>query len=261
MPDHDLRLANELELPELAVRFLRFADGATEPAQADCELGGAVSLRARRFCSPFLTASALGWFVYPPIDFSLVWTGAEFYWRPLGAPHWIICDRIYLPGFVERYQRAAPPALQAHATAFLEIFPEQGAIQVWSGWAAGTSPGWNLWSCAPINRPQPTTYRILNAVIESDWWPGPLITVLQFQKTDVPVNFRTRRPLFQAVPVPYAVQNAARDSRTSIVTSLDDFTDEDWRRHGELYGRRNSGRPGDYARMSRQRDQAARRRK
>ncbi len=243
------------ELPELAIRFLRFADDAVEPRPADAELSGAVSLRARRFCSPFLAASSLGWFVYPPIDFSLVWTGSEFYWRPNGDPHWVVCERVYLPGFVERFQSVAPEANQLDATAFLEIFPEQGAIQVWSGWAARTNPGWTLWSCAPINRPGPSAYRVLNAVIESDWWPGPVITVLQFQKTDIPVNFRRRRPMFQIVPMPYAVQNAVERCEQTIVPGLEAFDEDDWRRHGELYERRNSGSAGEYARRARQRAQ------
>lgn len=244
------------ELSSPGFRFVRFFDDAPDITRADPDLIGAVSLRARRFCSPFTTASALGWHAYAPIDFSLVWTGSEFFWRYPGIDRWMLCERIYLPGYVDAFQSAAPSGMERNATAFLEIFPEQGAIQVWTGWTASASRGWNYWSCAPINRPHSSVYRTLNAVIEADWWPGPVITVLQFLKTDIPVNFRRHRPMLQLVPLPYLAQKAASASIPEIVPDLASLTDDDWARHDELYVRRNSGEPGDYARQARRRARA-----
>jgi len=243
------RSDNDLSSPKF--RFLRFFDDAPDISPADPDLGGAVPLRARRFCSPFTAASSMGWWVYAPIDFSLVWTGSEFYWRYPGVDQWMVCERIYLPGYADTFRATAPQGMRQNVTAFLEIFPEQGAIQVWTGWNASSAPGWNYWSCAPINRPQSSTYRVLNSVIESDWWPGPIITVLQFQKTDVPANFRKHRPLLQLVPMPYGVQNAANNEPPEVVPNLGSISSEDWARHAELYARRNSGQPGGYARKSR----------
>lgn len=244
--DHD-------ELSSPGFRFFRFYGPAPEIKQADSDLSGAVSLRARRYCAPFTIASSMGWHVFPPLNFSLVWTGSEFYWRFGEIAQWMLCERIYLPGFVDEFQKAAPAGMERNATSFLEIFPEQGAIQVWSGWNASSSPGWNYWSCAPINRPQPSTYRVLNAVIESDVWPGPVLTVLQFLKTDTPVNFRPHRPLFQLVPLPYGVQARAQTSQAEIIPGLDALTQTDWELHNKLYERRNSGQAGLYARDARRR--------
>ena len=44
--------------------------------------------------------------------------------------------------------------------------------------------------------------RLLEGVIETDHWFGPLITNLRLIKTDVPIDFRQEHPMMQVQPIP-----------------------------------------------------------
>src|SRR5205807_7363885 len=59
------------------VKFYRFLPGARAPQRADRSAAGSMPTRAFRYCEAMRTASALGWYVFPPMSFKLMWDGAN----------------------------------------------------------------------------------------------------------------------------------------------------------------------------------------
>ena len=52
------------------VTFYRMIPDAPAPQRADRSAGGMLPTRAFRYCDPVTTASAFGWYVFPPAAFS-----------------------------------------------------------------------------------------------------------------------------------------------------------------------------------------------
>ena len=59
------------------VKFYRFIPGARAPQRADRSAAGSMPTRAFRYCEAMRTASALGWYIFPPMNFKLMWDGAN----------------------------------------------------------------------------------------------------------------------------------------------------------------------------------------
>ena len=55
--------------------------------------------RAFRYCEAFTSASAFGWYVFPPISFSLHWDGEDIAWSYDGAEAWYPLGRAQFPDF------------------------------------------------------------------------------------------------------------------------------------------------------------------
>ena len=125
----------------------------------------------------------------PPTNFELLWTGREFLVKFDTIESWIKVDKLFLPEFADYWQDKAPAAALEMMPPFLEAFPERGVIQVWSGFVVETEPGVSTWIRGPVNRNSPGAYQMIEAVVETDWWLGPLFTNFQFTKTDDPVRF------------------------------------------------------------------------
>src|SRR5436853_9391 len=60
--------------------FYRFIEEARLPQRADRSAGGSIPTRGFRYCEPVTTASAFGWYVFPPMSFSLMWDGGTDRW-------------------------------------------------------------------------------------------------------------------------------------------------------------------------------------
>ena len=76
------------------VKFFRFIPQAREPQRADRAAAGAMPLRAYRYCEAMTTASAFGWYLFPPMTFSLMWDGRmEVLWTYEGADGWFPLKR------------------------------------------------------------------------------------------------------------------------------------------------------------------------
>ena len=65
--------------------FYRLVPECRLPIRADRAAAGTMPTRAFRYCEPMTSASAFGWYVFPPITFSLMWEGgAEIFWTYKG---------------------------------------------------------------------------------------------------------------------------------------------------------------------------------
>lgn len=188
--------------PDRLVRFFRIIEDARMPQRADRSAAGTLPTRASRYCDAVTTASAYGWYIFPPMAFSLVWDGADLRWSFDGSGGWLPLDAAQYPGLADRFDAAAPEALQGCAPPFLTALPEPGAVQIWSGLFAQTATDWSLLVRAPANLPLPGGYAQYEGMVETDRWFGPLFTNLRLTRTDMPVRFRADFPLIQVQPLP-----------------------------------------------------------
>jgi hypothetical protein len=238
-----------------SVVFMRLAPDAPEPTPADPALGGSIPLRAYQHCIPFTQASGFGWHVYPPIDFSLLWDGNAFVWKPAGAQKWIPLVAAQMPGFSAWFAEHAPAEHRQLEPPFLSAFPEQGVVQVWSGYAARTRRGWSLLIRSPVNAVGNAVYDCLEGIVEHDWWCGPIISNLRFKVADREVRFQRSKPLFQLLPIPRIAYSKRVLGGLQLKASFEEFTQEDWSLLSEAIfpDGKLKERPGSYARQVRKR--------
>lgn len=182
-------------------RFYRLIPDAPAPRRADRSADGTLPVVAYRYCEAIASASAFGWYLYPPISFSLVWDGTEIAWTYDGAADWYPLRGAQFPGFAETFATLAPAGMEDLAPTFLAQGKLPGVVQVWSGFLAQTAPGWALLSPGVANLPRTQPYENYEGIVETSTWFGPLFTNLRLLRINSPVDFHVHRPLFQVQPV------------------------------------------------------------
>jgi hypothetical protein len=245
------------------VTFHRLTPNARLPQRADRSAAGSLPTRAFRYCEAATTASSFGYYLFPPIGFSVQWDGHDMLWTHEGAGDWMPLTAVQFPGFREYFDSIAPDEIKAFSPPFLGALQEPGLIQLWTGLIVRTAPGWSLLVRAPANLPRSSGYEHFEGIIETDRWFGPLITNLRLTKTNVPIQFRPDYPLLQVQPIPRFVYEEANLNNYEIVPELSQFSPEDWDDYYETVVRPNVQvvRPrGQYAAAARKRraaDEAA----
>jgi hypothetical protein len=210
------------------VVFHRVLPYGRMPQRADRSGSGSMPTRAFRYCDPSTSASGYGYYIFPPIGFSLLWDGQDILWTFDGAADWMPLKSVQYPGFRDLFDSVAPPEIREYAPPFLGAFQEPGLFQIWTGLIARTAPGWSLMIRAPVNVPRRGGYEPFEGIIETDRWFGPLIASIRLTKTDVPINFNAEFPLLQVLPVPRQAYDEASLSNYELVPELKQFTPEDW---------------------------------
>jgi len=89
-------------------RFYRLIPDAPVPRPADRSADGMLPTRGYRYCEALAAASAFGWYIYPPLSFSLVWDGVEIAWTYEGAEDWYPLRGAQFPGFRQLFEKVAP---------------------------------------------------------------------------------------------------------------------------------------------------------
>lgn len=186
---------------ETVCKFYRLIPDAPVPSRADRSADGMLPTRGYRYCEALAAASAFGWYVYPPLNFSLVWDGVEIAWTYEGAEDWYPLRGAQFPGFRQFFEEAVPDPVKPLAPPFLAVAREPGVVQVWSGYLARTLPGWALLSRGPANIPRNQGYEHFEGIVETETWFGPLFTNIRLTRTNSPVEFHIRYPLFQVQPL------------------------------------------------------------
>lgn len=210
------------------VVFHRLFPGARLPQRADRSGAGSMPTRAFRYCEPSASASGYGYYIFPPINFSLQWDGHDIMWTFEGAADWMPLKSAQLPGFRAIFDSVAPPEIQEYSPPFLVAFQEPGLFQLWTGIVARTAPGWSLLVRPPINVPRPGGYEPFEGIIETDRWFGPLITNIRLTKTDTPIDFNSQFPLLQVLPIPRHSYEEGTLNNYELVPDLKQLTPEDW---------------------------------
>ena len=185
------------------VEFFQLVPTATPPRRADKSVGGIIPARALRYCEAITSASAFGWYVFLPLAFKVVWDGHDMLWTYDGVDEWLPLTRddVQYPGFGEVFDQVAPPEARGFAPPFLAPSVQPGQLQIWTGCIAKTAPGWSLLVRGVANLSQSLSYQMLEGIIETDNWFGPLFDNVRILKTDVPVEFRSDVPFLQVQPV------------------------------------------------------------
>jgi hypothetical protein len=184
--------------------------------------------RAFRYCEPVRTGSAFGYYVFPPIGFSVVWTGHNINWTYDGIDEWLPLKSAQLPGFAAAFDEAAPEEIRGFSPPFLTALQEPGLLQIWSGVIARTPPGWSTLVRAPANIPRGNEIEMFEGVIETDRWFGPLLTNIRLAKTDVPITFDPDMPFLQVQPLPRIALDDAALNGFGAAAGAGSFTPEDW---------------------------------
>ena len=247
-----MKMADSHEGPAVKL-YQCFPDGPL-PRRAERSLFGTIPLRAYAYCEPMTAASAFGWWVFPPINFDVLWEGKEVLWRLAGEKAWQLADSVIIPGFAEHYSAHAPKSAPPHPPAFLSARraggkpSEPGVLQLWTGLTARTSPGWALLVRPPANLARDRNYEAYEGIIETDWWFGPLFSNIRLCRTNFPILFRTEAPLFQLQPIPRVSYSDAHLDAGPVSSGMAGFSEQDWEDYSTamtLRPDRGSG-PGGY---------------
>ncbi|TCZ55097.1 DUF6065 family protein [Roseicella aquatilis] len=210
------------------VTFYRMIPEATLPRRADRSGLGSLPTRATRYCDAVTQAAGFGWHVAPPVDFDLLWDGRQVWWHTEGLPDWLPLGAAQFPHFADRFRAVAPPGIGDYAPPFLTALQEPGVVQVWTGLAARTAPGWSLLLRDLANLPRAAGFEAYEGLVEADRWFGPLFTNLRLTCTDRPVSLRAGEPFLQVQPIPQAAYADAVLGGAATVGGLEDFAEADW---------------------------------
>jgi hypothetical protein len=213
--------------------FYRLIDEARLPQRADRSAAGTLPTRASRYCDAVSAASSFGWWVFPPMDFSLLWDGYDIYWSWEDEPEWQILSAVQFPDFADRFDQTAPNAVRGCSPPFLTVLPEPGLVQIWTGLIARTAPGWSLLIRPLANLPTKGGFALYEGIIETDQWFGPLFTNLRLTCTHKQVNFAAAFPLAQVQPLPRLAYADQTLNSVNYVSSLERFTSADWNEYNE----------------------------
>ncbi|WP_208349725.1 DUF6065 family protein [Pseudaestuariivita rosea] len=254
---HDGQKTDTVSAPETEAlaTFYRMVPSASQPVPADQAAGGTLPLRAYRYCEPIRVASGLGWYVFPPIDFSLMWDGTQIHWTYDGAADWMPLDAAQFPKFAAEFDSHCPEDIRGYSPPFLASVLQPGVLQIWSGLIARTAPDWCLLIREPANLPKNQHFQGFEGVVETDRWFGPLFTNIRLTKTDTRVDFKHNHPLFTIQPLHRSHLDPKINQSAKKVAGMHDMTEADWNDYRATIVERVGDKrvPGDYAKTARKR--------
>jgi hypothetical protein len=248
------RSGESLPLPRIT--FYRMFPDIRPPERADRSAAGSLPTRAFRYCEPVRTGSAFGYYVFPPMNFSVMWDGHGISWTYEGAEGWMPLKAAQYPYFAGHFDERAPDEIRGFSPPFLVALQEPGILQIWPGIIARTPPGWSSLVRACANIPRTNAYDLYEGVIETDHWFGPLLTNMRLTKTDVPIEFTPDMPLFQVQPLPREALDETALNGFALVRDIESMRPEDWDSYYDTVVRPNvmDNRPrGMYATAARKR--------
>jgi hypothetical protein len=240
---------------EPIVRFHQLYGGTRAPERADRSACGTLPIRAVRYCESVTTATAFGWWLYPPIDFELLWDGVEIFWRCDQAPDWApLLHTARLPNYAAVFNTFAPEAVRGFSPPFLTALPEPGSVQLWTGLIAQSLPDWHLLVRAPANLPQTGGIALYEGIVETDRWFGPLFVNMRLTRTHLPIRLRAEYPFALAQPLHRQGYSDDTLDRMDVTPDPSLLTASHWDAYYDtiVEPNRKADRPfGNYARTAR----------
>ena len=112
------------------VTFHRLVPTARLPQRADRSAAGSLPTRAFRYCEPSTSASGYGYYIFPPISFSLQWDGRDVMWTWEGAGTWLPLQSAQFPNFRDLFDSVAPAEIREYSPPFLGALQEPGLISM-----------------------------------------------------------------------------------------------------------------------------------
>jgi hypothetical protein len=233
------------------VSFYRLIDSARVPQRADRSAGGTLPTRAFRYCDAVTRASGFGWYVFAPMEFHLLFDGADVFWTFDGADGWLpLQDAAQFPNMAAHFDTNAPEELRGCSPPFLTSIVEAGVVQVWTGLIARSAPGWDLLVRPPANLWIGGGYSQYEGIVATDRWFGPLFTNLRLTRTDTPIRIRADVPLLQVQPLPRSLVDETMLGEAGFIDGMGAFAASDWADYTRTVvapNDDNDRRPGQYA--------------
>jgi hypothetical protein len=220
----EVRGADEAHGP--ICQFYRIIPGIPDVRPADRSADGTLATNGFRYCEPLAAASGFGWHVYPPINFTLMWSGDEVAFAFGRSRRFTSLRGAQYPGFPKAFTGIAPHGLKDLPPPFLTQGLMPGSVKIWSGYFARTSPGWALLSRGVANKPGAQPYENYEGIVEANSWFGPLFTNVQIKRTNSPIQFHMRYPLFQVQPL----RRECYRQPSYELHEAADLNPDDWRR-------------------------------
>jgi len=214
-----------------AVTFYTAIPGCRTPMRADPSVLGTLPSRGFQYCEALRAASSFGWYVFPPIDFTLQWDGSQVIWTYRGARAWYPLTSAQFPGYQAEFDRVAPSRLRGFSPPFLTAVTEPGIIQVWTGLMIESAENWSVLVRPPANLPRSLAFDLYEGIVETDRWFGPLFTAIRLVKTDVPIHFSTEFPLIQVQPLHRSAYADEVSNAFGLVKHPAEFPAEAWSRY------------------------------
>jgi hypothetical protein len=237
------------------VCFHQLTHHGRAPIRADRSACGTLPARAVRYCEALTSATAFGWWVFPPLDIELLWDGSDIFWRCDKVPDWMpLLPSAQMPDYAAEFDGVAPAELKGCSPPFLTALPEPGTLQLWTGLIAQTAHDWHLLVRSPANMPPTGGISLFEGIVETDRWFGPLFTNMRFTRSHMPIRLRADYPLLQVQPV--ARQNYSNEilDKMEVTASPLHLTQAHWDAYRRSIAEPNSrpNRPfGDYAAVAR----------
>src|SRR5258708_17355875 len=113
----------ETPQPNPVVTFYGAVPGIRAPIRADASGLGTLPSRGFQYCEALRTASSFGWYVFPPIEFTLEWDGSQIIRTYSRADSWYPLTSAQFPGFQAVFDRVAPKPLPGFPPPFLSAIP------------------------------------------------------------------------------------------------------------------------------------------
>jgi hypothetical protein len=222
------------------VNFYGAIPDCRRPMRADPSGLGTLPSRGFQYCEALRSASSFGWYVFPPIDFTLQWDGSEVIWTYRGAKAWYPLTSAQFPGYSKLFDHVAPPRLRGFAPPFLTVVPGPGIVQVWTGFFIESADSWSVLVRAPANLPRSLAFELYEGIVETDRWFGPLFTNIRLIKTDAPIHFSTEQPLVQVQPLQRTTYAEEASNGFAVIGHPAEFPARAWSRYEETIVKPNA---------------------
>jgi hypothetical protein len=218
--------------------------------RADRSALGVLPTEAFQFCEAVTSASAFGWYLFPPLEFHVQWDGTDFLWTHGDADDWFPLVSEHFPGLRDVFDEKAPEDVRGFAPPFVTRMGPPGVLQVWTGFFARTTPGWSVLVRPPANLPRSHDYEPYEGIVETDRWFSPIFANLRVSSSNRPILFEPTRPLVQVQPLRRDIYEERHLRSFGVAEGLDDFSDSDWADYRKTIVTRSKDhglRPGRYA--------------
>jgi len=184
------------------ITFYRILPGGLKPRRALTDAGGILPVSAYRYCEPVRLASSYGYYVFMPMSFQVEWDGGQSgLWSFDDGANWYPLMEAAYPDSMEAWDAIAPDYCRGWCPPFISLSQTPAMMQIWTGWMVRTAPEWSLLVRGTANLPRGMGYDVLEGIIETDTWFGPLFMNLRLTRSNAPILFDGMRPILQVQPV------------------------------------------------------------